>query len=88
MYVMNTCKNNYGSKANEDVYRGFEIMFWYAYLLKQYGTMFNSSYFDNSASPFTKFEIKQRRDADGHILFNENTHIFISRYEGGYSKTE
>lgn len=87
-YVARTYKHDYGGKATEYVYRGFETMFWYANLLKQYGTMFNSNYTDNSTAPFTKFEIKQRRDNEGHILFNENTHIYISKYEGGFLRTE
>ncbi len=87
-YVMSTYKRNYGGKATEFVYRGFETMFWYANLLKQYGTIFNPMYRDNSTAPFTKFEIRPRRDREGHILYNENIHIYISRYEGGVSKTE
>lgn len=87
-YVSRTYKNNYGGKATEYVYRGFEAMFWYAGLLKQYGTYFNSNYRDNTAAPFTRFEVMQRRDNGGHILYSENTHIFLSKYEAGKVQTE
>ena len=87
-YVARTYKRDYGGKASEYVYRGFESIFWYSYLLKQYGTLFNPNYNDIAYAPFTKFDVKPRRDNDGHLLYNENTHIFLTKYEGGAHKTE
>jgi len=86
-FVARQYKEFFGGKASEPVYYAYETMMWYASLLKQYGTMFNTNYSDNSAAPFTKFEIKQLRDADGYILYNENRHLLLTRYEGGVSRT-
>ena len=77
-YVARTYKKDYGGKPPELVYRGYEAMFWYANLLRQYGTIFNEHYSDNSTTPFTRFEVKPRWDKDGNILYNENTHVYLS----------
>lgn len=87
-YVARQYKEFFGGKASGSVYYAYETMMWYASLLKQYGTMFNTNYSDNTAAPFTKFEIKQLRDADGYILYNENRRILLTRYEGGVSRTQ
>ena len=87
-YLAATYKNLYGGKPSESVYLGFETVMWYASLLKTYGTMFNSGYNDNSAAPFTKFEVMQLRDKEGHIIYSENKRIMLSRYEEGTMKTQ
>ncbi len=87
-YVARTYKRDYGGKPAELVYRGYETLFWYANLLKQYGTIFNEKYADNASAPFTIFEVKPQWDKDGNIFYQENTHIFLSTYEGGVYKTE
>ena len=81
-------KKEYGGKASEMVFRGYETLFWYATLLEKYGTIFNSNYKDNSGAPFTKFQVKPRWDANGSLLFNENRHIYLSMYQGGVYRTE
>ncbi|MFI5196090.1 MAG: hypothetical protein ACHQD8_03300 [Chitinophagales bacterium] len=87
-YVTRTYKKDYNGKVPEMVYRGYETMFWYANLLKRYGTIFNVKYEDNTTAPFTSFEIKPRLDKNGNILYYENKHVFLSKYEGGIYKTE
>jgi disulfide oxidoreductase YuzD len=87
-YVSNCFRKQYGSHTPEMTYRGAETMFWYANLLKQYGTIFNNNYSDNSAAPFTHFDVRPKWDKDGGILYQENTHVFMTRYEGGVSRTE
>jgi len=86
--VERSYKKEYGGKPQEMVFRGYETLFWYANLLKQYGTIFNTNYKDNSKAPFTKFEVKPRWDGNGSLLFNENRHIYLSTYQGGVYKTE
>jgi hypothetical protein len=86
-YVARIYKEEYGNRAPELVYRGYETLFWYANLLKQYGTIFNDKYGDNAAAPFTKFEMKQEWD-NNNFLYDENTHIFLSTYQGGTFRTE
>lgn len=87
-YVSRQYKEYFGGKVTEPVFCAYETMMWYSALLKQYGTMFNSGYSDNTAAPFTKFSIRQIRDADGHMLYNENRNIMMTRFEGGVSRTQ
>lgn len=87
-YINTKYKNEYGGKPSEMTYRGFEAMFWYAGLLKEYGTIFNENYSDNKNAPFTRFEVKPQWDNAGNILFHENIHVSLSTYEGGVHKAE
>jgi len=87
-YVSHTFKTDYGGKASEIVYRGYETMFWYANLLKYYGTFFNTKYSDNTTAPFTKFEIKPSWDKNDDLMFNENTRLYLTKYESGNTTTE
>ena len=87
-YIATTFHRDYGGTAPELAYRGFETMYWYAGLLRQYGTIFNSNYSDNAAAPFTHFDVRPRWDKDGNIMYLENAHVFLTRYEGGAYKTE
>lgn len=82
------CTTDYDHGATELNYRAYETLFWYAALLKNYGTVFNEKYSDNSAAPITKFEVKMQWDKSGNILYNENNHIFISTFEGGVNRVE
>ncbi len=70
-----------GTRPGEFVYRGYETMFWYSYLLKKYGTVFNEKLNDNAISPFTRFEIKPQWDSNDNLLYNENKHIYLYRYQ-------
>ena len=87
-YLLHSYKDAYGGKASEYIFHGYEAMFWFADLLKKYGTFFNLNYNDNSAAPFTRFDVKPQWDNEGHILYNENRHILLSKYEGGLYRTE
>ena len=89
-YVARRYKSEYGGKASELVYRGFETMYWYASLLKEYGTIFNHNYEDISGAPFTKYDIKLKKDKDGNVLYNENNHIYLYKYgyETGNNKAD
>ena len=87
-YVKMMYKANYSGKISESVYRGYETMFWYAYLLKRYGTHFSEKYSDNVPAPFTQFDIKPEVDKKGNVLFYENKHIFLSTYESGVYKVK
>lgn len=87
-YVARLYKRDYGGKAPDAVYQGFEALFWYANLLKDYGTIFNVKYEDNTKAPFTSFDIRPRTDKKGNINCYENKHVFLMRYEAGISKAE
>lgn len=88
-YVKHMYKQNYSGKISESVFRGYETMFWYANLLKKYGTHFNDKYGENSVpAPFNQFDIKAAQDGSGHTLYYENKHIFLSTYEDGKYKVK
>lgn len=70
-----------GSKPGDMVFRGYETMYWYAYLLYKYGTIFNEKFSDNAAAPFTRFEIKLKKDKNDKVLYQENKHILLYRYQ-------
>jgi len=70
-----------GSKPGDMVYRGYETMYWYAYMLYKYGTIFNEKFSDNAAAPFTRFEIKLKKDKNDKVLYQENKHILLYRYQ-------
>lgn len=76
-------KKNFGSRPGEMVYRGYETLSWYAYLLEKYGTIFNPKVADNTAAYYTRFDIRPRFDKDFSLLYNENTHFYLFRYQGG-----
>ena len=75
-------QNRYNGKPGEMVYRGFEILYWYATLLKEHGTIFNNDINDNKGAPFTKFQIKTEWDKKKEeVLYNENQHLYLYRYQ-------
>jgi ABC-type branched-subunit amino acid transport system substrate-binding protein len=75
-------QNRFNGKPSEMTYRGFETLYWYATLLKDYGTIFNDKIKNNDKAPFTKFEIKTNWDkAKEDVLFNENQHLYLYRYQ-------
>ena len=60
-----------------------EALYWYAYLLQKYGTVYNARLSDNATAPFTKFEVKPQWDAQPNLLYNENEHLYLYRYQSG-----
>ena len=83
LYVERVFKKEYGGKPTEMVYRGYETLFWYANLLMRHGTIFNKQYDDNEPAPFTKFEMKPQWDKAGKVLYLENRHLFVHKYDNG-----
>ncbi len=78
--VADAYKAKYGTRADNMVFRGYETMMWYAYLLKKYGNIFNTQLWDNGGAPFTRFNIKLVKDKDGQLMYNENKHLYLYRY--------
>lgn len=78
----------FGGHPAEMTYRGYETLTWYAYLLSNYGTIFNEKVSDNSTAIFTRFDVKPRWDKDDNLLYNENTHLYLYRFEGGSFSVE
>ncbi|PZF74773.1 ABC transporter substrate-binding protein [Taibaiella soli] len=81
--VANRYQHDFGGRPNEYVYRGYEIFNWYAYLLMKYGTIFNTHMGDNNAAPFTRYDIKLQWDSEKNLLYNENQHLYMYRYQSG-----
>jgi ABC-type branched-subunit amino acid transport system substrate-binding protein len=80
--------NKFGGRPAEMSYRGYETLYWYAYLLKRYGTVFNDHYADNGAAPFTRFRMTPNQSNEGNTQYYENTHVYIYRYQGGSFSVE
>lgn len=76
-------RKQFGGRMGEMVFRGYEVLCWYAYLLQRYGTIYNARQSDNKAAPFTKFEIKPQWNQQQHFLYQENEHLYIYRYQSG-----
>lgn len=73
----------YGYKPDVFVYRGYETLYWYAHLLRRYGTIFNNYYSDNETAPFTHFEVKPQMSNNGKLLYYENAHLYMHSYKSG-----
>jgi hypothetical protein len=71
------------AKPSEMVFRGYETMYWYTYLLSQYGTIFNEKLSDNGSAPFTRFDIKPVWDDDDNLKYFKNQHLNLYRYQAG-----
>lgn len=81
--LINRYRKDFGGRPGEMVYRGYEVLQWYAYLLSRYGTIFNHKLSDNGAAAFTRYEIRTRYDKNNDLLYSENQHLYLVRYQGG-----
>jgi hypothetical protein len=77
-------KKEFGGKPGEWVLKGYESFFYFAGLLKKYGTIFNTGLRDNTLAIFTKFQIAYKRiHAQDPVAYNENQHVYIFKYKNG-----
>jgi hypothetical protein len=81
--LLNSYKREFGGRPAEMAFRGYELLFWYATLLRKYGTVFNPNMSDRSNTLFTRFEIKPQWGRQQELLYNENEHIYLYRYQSG-----
>ncbi len=81
-YVKHIYKEVYAGKMPESAYYGFEIMFWYANMLRKYGVGFNDKYTDNTKANLAHFDIQPQTDKKGNTLYYENRNIYFTRYGG------
>ena len=79
--LANMYKQDIGGTPGEMVFRGYETTYWFSYLLSKYGTVFNTKFKDDAAAPFTRFDIRQQKNDDGKIMYLENEHIYLYRYQ-------
>lgn len=73
----------YGGTPNEWVFRGYETFLWYAGLLGKFGTLFNTRMNDYNTAVYTKYDIRPARDEHNNLLYNENRHLYLYRYQAG-----
>ena len=76
-------KKQFSGRLGEMTFRGYEVLYWYAYLLQKYGTVYNSRQRDNAAATFTKFDIRPQWNKQQDFLYNENEHLYLYRYQSG-----
>jgi ABC-type branched-subunit amino acid transport system substrate-binding protein len=70
-------QSQYGTLANEMVYRGYELMYWYAKILHQYGVKFKYKKQMKVESTYTPFEMETLFDNHNNITFHENQNLYI-----------
>ncbi len=75
-------KNECGGKITDMVFRGYETTMWFAYLLRRYGTVFNERMEDNALMP-SQYEVQPQWTEKNELMYNENVHYFIYRYQSG-----
>lgn len=72
-----------GDKATEMVYRGYELLYWYAQILNKFGSGFNTANYDHQNSPYTPFNIQQVENESKQIQYFENKYLYINNYHKG-----
>lgn len=75
--IVNQYKKQVGAKPDEFVFRGFETVYWFAYFLHSYGTMFNTHFSDTSGAAFTPFDIHPQWSRGNEFQSLVNEYIFI-----------
>lgn len=81
--LANGFRAQFSGKLTEMVFRGYDVLFWYGYLLHSYGTVYNTKQSDNSLAPFTKFDVKLQWNQQKELLYNENNFLYFYRYQSG-----
>jgi hypothetical protein len=81
--VAKAYQRTFGGKPGDVVYRAFETLHWYGYLLDRYGTVFNDNLSDAGSAGFTRFDVRPRYDRDASLLYNENKHLYLYRFQSG-----
>lgn len=81
--ITNDYKATFGGTPSEMVFRGYETIIWYAYLLKEYGTVFNEHLNDISRSPFTTYNVTPTLNDKNQIDYYENRFLYLEVYKQG-----
>ena len=68
-------KATYSDPATDHARQGYETLFWYAFLLKQYGNKFNDHYDDTTMQPFGSYTIR-------FMSFDNNSAYYINKQIG------
>ncbi len=77
-------KKEFGGKPSEWVFRGYDNLFFFAGLLKKYGSIFNTGLRDNTSAVFTKYQMGFKRiHTQDPIAYNENQHVYLCRFKNG-----
>ncbi|RYZ52918.1 MAG: amino acid ABC transporter substrate-binding protein [Sphingobacteriales bacterium] len=76
-------KKKFYGRPSEMVFRGYETLYWCAYLLQKYGTVFNNRLGDTGGAAFTPFDLKAQWTADNDLLYLENEYAYMYIYQGG-----
>lgn len=81
--ISNKYRSQYGGNADNMVFRGYETFYYYAYLLRKYGPSFRQNIRDNGGAPFTRFDIRPVYDTQRKLMYYENQHTCLYRFQGG-----
>jgi hypothetical protein len=86
--LVNNYKKTTDARPTELVYRGYETVYWFAYLLQKYGSVFNNHLNDLSGAAFTSFDIEPQWTRDDDFLYLENEHVYYLDYKDGIMTLE
>ncbi|NDC39938.1 MAG: amino acid ABC transporter substrate-binding protein [Chitinophagia bacterium] len=75
-YINRMYKREYGGKPADQVYLGYQAIYWYANMLQHYGLIFNRQYADNQLAPLHSISVKPHWDAKGNVSFLESKTLF------------
>lgn len=76
-------KKEFKGKISEMVFLGYELLFYYAQLLQQYGTIFNARQSIERPALFNSFKVLPTYDKNNKFLYYENNGIRLFRYQEG-----
>lgn len=82
MYVARQYKKYMGGAVTDIVYKGFESLYFFAHLLKKYGTPYNNHISDNTYTFITPYKIMPVR-VNKEFQYFENKYLYMVRYENG-----
>lgn len=75
--IINQYKKQQGTKPDDYVFRGFETIYWFSYLLHSYGTIFNTHLSDTSGAAFTPYDIHPQWSKNNELQSLVNENVFI-----------
>lgn len=86
--LVNSYRKTFHGRITDMTFRGFETLYYYARLLRDYGNRFNGHTTDKGIGIYTPFQIKLEYGKEGKPLYNENQFLYLMRYQNGNMQVE
>jgi hypothetical protein len=82
LYINREYKKHMGGYPSDVVYKGFESLYFFSYLMRKYGVPFNEHIGESAYSFITPYKIVPVKEK-GNIKFYENKYLYLVRFENG-----